>query len=67
MLLIKNFIKKLYQWILHKLSEVNGIEHLTIDNSLLARKANDIFIDSIVNCDKKKRLIKTILVNPGNG
>ncbi len=55
-----NFIKKLDKWIPHKLSDGNKIMRLTIANcqlpianSLLARNANDPFIDRIVTCDEK--------------
>lgn len=48
-----NFIKKLDKWIPHRLSDSNKIVRLTIANSLLARNANDPFIDRIVTCDEK--------------
>lgn len=48
-----NYIKKLDKWIPHKLTEEHKIMRLTIANSLLARNANDPFIDCIVTCDEK--------------
>lgn len=42
-----NFIKKLTKQISYKLSEVNKIKILTVDNFLLACNVNGLFIDDM--------------------
>lgn len=47
------FVKKLDKWVPHCLTEDNKLTRLSICNSLLARIANDPFVDRIITCDEK--------------